>query len=141
MVPHMTSTPATLGYTIFYVNDVDAALAFYTTVFGLERRFLTPEADYGELMTGGTTLSFVSLKLAATNLDAAGGFTPVASVTPPVGASITLVTEDVPARLALALENGATRYVDPIDKPWGQTVAYVRDPQGILVEIATPMAS
>jgi lactoylglutathione lyase len=35
---------------------------------------------------------------------------------------------------------GATRYVNPIDKPWGQTVAYVRDANGILIELATPVS-
>jgi uncharacterized glyoxalase superfamily protein PhnB len=39
-----------------------------------------------------------------------------------------------------AVEAGGTTYVEPIDKPWGQTVAYLRDPNGLLVEIATPVA-
>ena len=31
------------GYTIIYVDDVDATLRFYTEAVGLERRFITPE--------------------------------------------------------------------------------------------------
>ena len=132
---------ATLGYTIFYVSDVEATVSFYEAGFGLAKRFVTPEGDYGELETGATTLSFVRHDLAASNLDAVGGFTRLDTETPPVGASITLVTDDVPAMVAQATGAGATSYTEPTVKPWGQTVAYLRDPNGILIEVATPVAS
>jgi catechol 2,3-dioxygenase-like lactoylglutathione lyase family enzyme len=32
-----------------------------------------------------------------------------------------------------------TSLADPIDKPHGQRVAYVRDPFGTLIEIASPL--
>ena len=38
-----------------------------------------------------------------------------------------------------ALEAGAVKVTSPQVKPWGQTVAYVRDPEGMLVEICTPV--
>jgi uncharacterized glyoxalase superfamily protein PhnB len=129
----------TLGYTIFYVDDVRSTLGFYQSAFGLRERFVTPEGDYGELDTGATTLSFASSNLAGANLSAAGGFTPLDPAAPPPGVSITLITDDVAGHLEAALEAGARPYVDPVDKPWGQTVAYVRDPNGALVEIATPV--
>ena len=127
------------GYMIFYVSDVDATLAFYEQGFGLERRFLTPEGDYGELATGSTTLAFASIELAAGNLAGGGGFAPIDPDGPPVGASMTLLTDDVAALLDRAVQAGASRYTEPAEKPWGQTVAYVRDPNGVLVEIATPV--
>ena len=130
-----------LGYVIYYVPDVARTINFYSSAFGLEVRFVTPEGDYGELVTGTTTLSFASDGLAHTNLDAAGGFTSVNATPAPIGASITLVTEDVPAAVVAATEAGAQVYVAPVDKPWGQTVAYVVDPDGILVELATPITS
>ncbi len=113
----------TLGYTIFYVADVEATVSFYESAFGLSRRFVTPENDYGELETGATTLSFVSNGLATQNLDAAGGFTPLDATAPPVGASVTLVTDDVAAAVASAIEAGAVGYTEPTEKPWGQTLA------------------
>lgn len=130
-----------LGYTIFYVQDVEQTLTFYSAAFGLERRFITPEGDYGELVTGATTLSFVANELAHANLDAAGGFAELDSTQPPVGASITLVTNDVPEVTGKAIAAGAVDYVSATKKPWGQTVAYLRDPNGILIEVATPIAS
>lgn len=128
-----------LGYLIAYVDDVDRTLTFYTAAFGLPRRFITPEGDYGELTTGTTTLAFASNGLARANLEAAGGFASLITDGPPPGVSITLITDDVTAAIDTALAAGARRYVDPIDKPWGQTVAYLLDPNGLLVEVATPV--
>lgn len=45
-----------LGYTIVYVPDVAASLAFFEQAFGIERRFLHESGMYGELDTGATTL-------------------------------------------------------------------------------------
>ncbi|MEL7155268.1 MAG: VOC family protein [Actinomycetota bacterium] len=130
----------TLGYVSYYVDDVEASLRFFVDAFGLEQRFITPEKDYGELVTGQTTLGFVSRELATDNLGAAGGFTPLDPTRPPVGATITLVTDDVPATAATAIGAGARSYTEPVEKPWGQTVAYLVDPNGILIEVATPVA-
>jgi lactoylglutathione lyase len=128
---------AALGYTIFYVHDVDATLQFFTASFGMDRKFMTPEGDYGELSTGSTTLAFASIELARSNLDTSGGFAPIRLDQPPVGASITLITDDVVGTVNRSLEHGAVLYTAAADKPWGQTVAYLRDANGILIEIAT----
>ena len=77
--------------------------------------------------------------LAHHNLDAVGGFTPVSSSVRPTGASITLITDDVVAATQRAAAAGARVYLVPTVKPWGQTVSYVLDPNGILVEIGTPV--
>ncbi len=130
-----------LGYVIFYVPDVPRAVDFYVNAFGLEQKMLTPEDDYGELATGAVTLAFASEELAASNLSSAGGFTPIDSSAPAIPGAVTLLTLDVGASLSAAVEAGATVYVEPIEKPWGQTVAYVRDPFGLLIELATPVAS
>lgn len=129
-----------LGYTIFYVDDVAQTVEFFTAAFGLEQRMLTPERDYGEVETGPTTLAFVSLDLAHSNLDTAGGFIEP-DATQPGSASITLVTTDVAAAVAAAIEAGARSYVDPVAKPWGQTVAYVLGPSNLLIEIATAVGA
>lgn len=130
-----------LGYVILYVSDVPAAIDFYRTAFGMEERFITPDKDYGELATGATTLAFVANELAETNLGAAGGFTALDASPSPVGVTVVLVTEDVPAAVDAAVEAGARLYVEPTEKPWGQTVGYVIDPFGALVELATPIAA
>lgn len=128
-----------LGYVIGYVADVERSIDFYERAFGLTRRFIGPDGDYGEMDTGATTLAFAEASLATSNLAGAGGYAALDPTAPPPGVTITLVTDDVPAALATALAAGAVPYVDATDKSWGQTVAYVRDPDGILVELATPM--
>jgi len=45
----------------------------------------------------------------------------------------------VPALLARAVEAGASVVSEPAVTPWGQTVAYLRDNAGHLVELCTPL--
>ncbi len=125
-----------LGYVILYVPDVTAALEFYRQAFGLERRFLAEGGDYGELETGATSLAFAAETLAASN-----GLTirPNRRHEAPGAAELALVTDDVAAAYRQALDAGAEGCVEPTVKPWGQTVAYVRDGNGFLVELCTPI--
>jgi lactoylglutathione lyase len=125
------------GYTILYVPDVGKSIAFYEAAFGLQRKFVTPENDYGELLTGDTTLAFASLALAQSNLP--DGFQASTATAPPFGIELGLVTEDVSATMAHAVAQGATLYKAAVEKPWGQTVGYLRDLDGFLLEICSPM--
>jgi len=52
---------------------------------------------------------------------------------------IALVHADVEAAYTRALEAGCESLAPPQDKPQGQRVAFVRDPFGTLVELATPL--
>ena len=135
----MTTPTVSLGYVILYVNDVAAALAFYEAAFGLAKRFFHDDNGkaYGELETGATRLAFASLELAKTHLKA--GVTAASPDKSPLGVEIALVTTDVPELHARALRAGAVSLSEPATKPWGQTVAYVRDLEGHLVELCTPM--
>ena len=125
------------GYTILYVPDVVATLSFYEAAFGLKRRYLDEALDYGELETGATTLAFVSEGLRDANGVVARDNRPDA---PAAGVEIALVTEDVRAAMARAIEAGAALTCPAVEKPWGQVVGYVRDLDGVLVELCTPMS-
>ncbi len=59
------------GYTIVYVPDVAASLAFFEKAFGLERRFLHESGTYGELATGETALAFAAHELGDMNFPVA----------------------------------------------------------------------
>jgi catechol 2,3-dioxygenase-like lactoylglutathione lyase family enzyme len=126
-----------LGYTIVYVPDVAASLAFFEQAFGLRRRFLHDSGAYGELDTGETTLSFAAHALGDMNFP--GGHVHADASPQPLGMEIALVTDDVPAAHARALAGGAREMAAPSVKPWGQTVSWVRCPDGTLVELCTPM--
>ncbi|RYF20984.1 MAG: VOC family protein [Flavobacteriales bacterium] len=125
------------GYTILYVADVSKSISFYENAFGFNRKFITPENDYGELATGDTTISFASLALANTNLKA--GFVQSDLAQKPFAIELGFITEDVAAVVKNAITQGATLVEEPKTKPWGQTVAYVRDLEGFLIEICSPM--
>ena len=49
---------ASLGFTICYVDDVEAVLHRFESAFGFNRRMLTEDGRYGELETGGTVWAF-----------------------------------------------------------------------------------
>ncbi|KNZ34003.1 MAG: glyoxalase [Methylibium sp. NZG] len=123
------------AYTIVYVSDVAASLAFFERAFGLARRFLHEGGDYGELETGATTLSFASHATARGNLGR--DYVAADRSDQPLGMEIGLVTDDVGASCDRAVQAGATLLTPPTVKPWGQTVAYVRCPDGTLVELCT----
>jgi uncharacterized glyoxalase superfamily protein PhnB len=135
----MNTPSVSLGYVILYVNDVSAALSFYEEAFGLARRFFHDDNGkaYGELETGATRLAFASLELAKMHLKQE--IVAAAPDRAPLGVEIALVTSDVPALYARAVKAGATAVNEPAAKPWGQTVAYLRDKAGHLVELCTPL--
>jgi len=126
------------GYTVVYVPDVLASVEFFEKAFGLKRRFLH-ESGYGEMDTGATALAFATHDLGATNLP--GGYVKASHSGEPLGMEIALVTEDVAAAHAKAIAEGAVSLKEPLLKPWGQTVSYVRCPDGTLVEICSSVAS
>ena len=123
------------GWTIVYVRDVAAAVRFYERAFGLEQRFMAEGGEYAELETGGTALGLAAHTLAASNF--AQPIRENDPAAPPAGIEIGFEAEDVAAAYARAIEAGATPLAKPQVKPWGQTVAYVRDPEGVLVELGS----
>ena len=128
-----------LGYTILYVPNVAASLEFFEKAFGLKTRFLHESGTYGELETGSTTLSLAAHELGDGNFP--GGHVRASESPQPLGMEIALVTENVAAAHAAAVENGATELAAPSKKPWGQEVSYVRAPDGCLIELCTPIGT
>lgn len=124
-----------LGYVILYVADVVETVHFYEKAFGLSRRFIHESNAYAEMETGQTALAFVSETMLShpfrknrIHEDAAG-------------IEVSLVTENVSERFDHAIKSGAIEVLRPETKPWGQIVSYVRDNNGCLVEICSPIGS
>jgi lactoylglutathione lyase len=125
-----------LGYTIIYVADVIATIDFYEQAFGIERRFVHDSNMYAEMQTGETLLAFAAEPMAEMNglavrpnrnTDVAAGF------------EIAFVTADPKAAYHRAVNAGAAAIKVPVEKPWGQLVGYVRDINGCLVELCSPI--
>jgi len=125
-----------LGYTLIYVSDVTAAVDFYESAFGLQRRFIHESGLYAEMDTGETTLSFAAETMAEMNGLA---IRPNSPRDLPAGIEICLVTESPEAAYGQAVGAGALAVKAVEEKPWGQRVGYVRDLNGCLVEICSPV--
>jgi uncharacterized glyoxalase superfamily protein PhnB len=124
-------------YTILYVQDVTKSISFYERAFGFKRKFIAEGNEYGELATGDTTLSFASVELGKMNL--ADGFIESSIHNKPFGIEMGFTTENVEQAFDTAIESGAIAVSKAQTKPWGQKIAYVRDPDGFLIELCTPI--
>lgn len=125
------------AYTIFYVKNVTETINFYEKAFGFSKKFLTPENDYGELFSGETTIAFASIALGNANFKK--GFEKTSNAKKPFGIELAFTTENIEKDFQHAINSGATEFEPLIEKPWGQKVGYLRDNNGFLIEICTPM--
>ncbi len=126
------------GYTILYVPNVRESIDFYKEAFGFEEKFVTPENDYGELVSGETTLAFCSIELGQSNMpDEVRVVTANKQVSNFV---LGFVSDNVEKSHDNAISAGAESVMAVKEKPWGQTVAYVRDNNGFIVEICSPVS-
>ncbi|WP_434360381.1 VOC family protein [Parasalinivibrio latis] len=123
-------------YTIMYVKDVGLTLSFYEQAFGLQRAYLHESGIYGELDTGETKLAFSSLDLMASL-----GKNPSSGNAESPNFEIAFETDDVAGNLAQAVDAGAELVQDVTHMPWGQTIAFVRDLNGYLIEFCTAIES
>lgn len=125
-----------LGYTLIYVPDVIATAEFYERAFGLKRKFVHPSQQYAEMDTGATVLAFASNEMASGN---ELHIRTNRKDQPAAGFEVCLVTTEPHSAFEQAVREGAESIRAPEVKPWGQTVAFLRDLNGCLVEICTPV--
>jgi len=125
------------AYTILYVKDVPKTLEFYMKAFGFEQKILTPENDYGEIVSGPTTLAFANLELGRSNFKK--GFIESDLEHKPFGIELAFSTLEVDKLIKKSIDHGAVLLEPSVLKPWGQTVGYVRDINGFIIEICSPI--
>ncbi len=125
------------GYTIIFVENLEATLAFYEEAFGFKTKFLADSKLYGELDTGSsTTLAFCMESFAETQEIT---FSRNRVAQSPAGIEIAFVTDDVDAAFQKAVDAGAIPLKEPQHTHWGQRVASVLDKNGVLVELCSPL--
>jgi uncharacterized glyoxalase superfamily protein PhnB len=59
----------------------------------------------------------------------------------PLGIEIAFVCDDVHTAYAKAVAAGAVAVAPVVQKPWGQSVAYVRSQEGSLIELCSPVSA
>ncbi|MGF7047474.1 lactoylglutathione lyase [Paenibacillus sp. DS2015] len=121
----------TMKYIILYVNDFDKTMEFYKGILGLPVKM--QQDTYVEFDTGATTLSINTRK----SVNEIIGLDIPEEVASTQTFEIGFVVEDVAATIESLREQGVIIIKEPVTKPWGQTVAYVADPDGHYIEICT----
>ena len=124
------------AYTILYVEDVEETISRWQTAFGLEIDYLHEDKIYAELNTGETTLSFAELEFGRSHFEDAS--TRAMFDRAPSRFEIGLVTNDVQAQYTQAISAGMVEVRPPFTQPWGRVVAWLRDSNGILIELSSP---
>lgn len=118
-------------YVVLVVEDLDRAVAFYAGVLGLPLGHRS--GSYAQFATGATRVALYERRAMAETLGRADLGAPDPDAP---GFELGFKVDDVDAAYAELVAAGATAAVAPTDRPWGQRTAYLRDPDGHLVELA-----
>ena len=129
-----TRWPAKVSTCTVFVEDLAAAIAFYTEVFGVPMVFQDTESAVFDFEN--VHINLLS-EAAAPELVAP---TPVAPRASGARIQFTVEVDDVDARCADLAARGVTLLNGPMDRRWGMRTASFTDPGGHIWEIAAPLA-
>lgn len=118
-------------YVVVIVADLDRALDFYVGLLGLALGHRS--GPFAQLDTGRTRVALFERESMARTLGVEELSTP--SVDAPAF-ELGFKVQDVDRAFRELVAAGATPAVEPTDRAWGQRTAYLRDPDGHLVELA-----
>ena len=119
--------------TIVYVEDAEASLKLFEQAFGFKATYYGN--GYGEVETGGDSkISFANYGVGQSHLPE--GY--VVGASDRVGFELSLVSETVEEDFKRAVAAGAEALKEPEQTPWGQVSSYLRLPDGIIVDLASP---
>lgn len=121
-----------MRYVILYVTDHEESKHFYKEVLGLPIR--GEHGTYIEFETGSTILSINTRE----NVREITGLKITENQTSQTF-ELGFVVDDVKGTIEKLRKQDVPILVEPIEKPWGQVVAYVADPDGNYIEICSSM--
>lgn len=124
------------GGVTLMADDVDVTAAFYEKAFGLGPVFADPDGTFVVLGRGVWTPGPSAPSLTIEHWRKVEDF---AEPGPANAFRVFLETADVDDAYRSALAAGAHSALAPTTRPWGQRVAVVRDPNGVIVEIGAPV--
>lgn len=121
-----------MRYIILYVKDHEKSKKFYHEVLGLPIR--GEHGTYIEFETGSSILSINTRESVKeiTGLE-------IPEIQSSQTFEIGFVVEDVKSTIEELRNQDVPVLVEPIEKPWGQVVAYVADPDGHYIEICSSL--
>jgi len=118
-----------LDYTVLIVEELDRSVAFYSEVLGISLSHQT--SGYAQLITGQTRLALYTRE----SMSATLGQELEAPARNAPSSEIGFLVADVDEAYQVITERGAESVKEPTDRFWGQRTAYVRDPDGHLIEL------
>jgi lactoylglutathione lyase len=121
-----------LGYVVLFVDDLAAAVEFYTAKVGLPVRLRAE--GYVEFAVEGAKFALLSRARAVQMAGAQCAGTPLAGTHE---GAVTILVDDVDRAHAELRGRGVPFLGVPQDRPWGQRTCLFQDPDGHLVELAT----
>lgn len=121
----------TMRYTILYINDLQQSLHFYHDILGLPIRL--QQGTYIEFDTGATVLAINTRSSVTEEIGLVVPESSHRSQTFELG----FVVDDVSQTIDTLRQQNVPIIKEPVTKPWGQTVAYVADPDGHYIEICS----
>ena len=117
-------------YLVLIVDDLDRSLRFYTGMLGLPLGHRS--GPFAQLDTGATRIALYQRHAMAETLNI-GPLRPPEPDAPAF--ELGFKVDDVDGAYAEITSAGAEPVTPPAERPWGQRTAYVRDPDGHLVEL------
>ncbi|MGW6620520.1 VOC family protein [Nocardia sp. NPDC055002] len=114
-------------------DDIERLVGFYQRVTGVEARWATP--DFAEIVTPAGTLAIGSVRTVA--LFGAGSARPADNHT----AIIEFMVRDVDADYRRLRDSVEDFVNEPTTMPWGNRSLLLRDPDGNLINLFTPVAA
>ena len=120
------------------VTDYDACFRFYRDVMGMEVTWGAEGEGYADFKAAeGVALALFNRKDQA---EAVGTLDLPSNPAGQDRVSLIFGVEDLPEMAQELKQRGATPQMEPQDRPdWGIRVMYLRDPDGHLIEINSPM--
>jgi lactoylglutathione lyase len=119
------------AFPVLYAKDVEAVAGFYVRL-GFEEHFRLPSPDGSP--------GFIGLRREAAELGVTTEDSPrmLAGVEPGPGPrhELFVYVSDVDATVSELQAAGAAVLREPADMPWGERVAFLRDPEGNVVTLA-----
>ena len=127
-----------LKYVNVTVNDVDAALAFYTDGLGMSIQMDVSNGGFRWVTVGSADQPGLGVVLSEPHAgrSQADGDALQALLTKGQLPSIVFFTDDVDAAFERLRAHGAEVLQEPIEQPWGPKDCAFRDPSGNLVRIS-----
>lgn len=125
----------TLRYIILYVSDFDQAYTFYKDVLQLSVKM--QQGTYVEFDTGQTTFAINTRDSVREEI----GLTVPQEQEKTATFEVAFTVEDVAQTIDVLRSKGVQIIKEPVTKPWGQTVAYIADPDGHYIEICSEIGA